>query len=218
MGCATGRDNRNEEEFLLSKWENELRFQDFSVLQGHYAITRFTLDNAINAYGFQQIATILELRVQNNHKNTAVEGFFQTFLQEDGTYNAHDLKVVNVLLSTGVALEKAPIIFEVFDTHFEGQVARDEIERMIKEAIYSSTTRILEAVPVRDRPKIEVYIKGLSEMESAAIPAMLQIACNDDTVVTRDQFVANLTKVEGAKLLSSAGIRRFLAQQGEKQP
>lgn len=215
MGCSGNREGHIDEEFKLSRWENELRFQDFSVLQGHYAITRFSTDNSINAFGFQQIAEILSLRVKNNHKNLAVEGFFDTFKREDGSYNAHDFKVLNVLLSTGVALEKAPIIFEVFDERFAGSLPRSTIQQMIKEVLYTTTVRAIEAVPASERPVIEAYLKRIKESEAEAEPIMLQIVCGDEEIVTRDQFVENLTRVEGAKLLSPTGIRRFL---DEMQP
>lgn len=211
MGCTGSREGHIDEEDKLCRWENELRFQDFSTLQGHYAISRFTNSNSINSISFQQIAEILSLRVKNTHKNPAVEGYFNSFKREDGSYNAHDFKVINVMLSTGVALEKAPVLFEVFDEGFEYSLSRVTIQQMIKEVIYNTTVRAIEAVPASERPVIEAYLQRIRENEGEAETIMLQIACGEEEIVTKEQFVGNLTRVEGAKFLSSTGIRRFLA-------
>lgn len=193
-----------------------MRFQDFGVLQGHYALTRFSSGGVINDFGFHQIADILGLRVTNNHKNTAVEGFFATF-KKDGDYSAHDLKVLNVLLSTGIALEKAPVLFEVYDERFAGSLSRQAIQTMIQEVLYTATTRALEAVPASDRPALETYIKRVKEKEAEAESVLLQFACGEDEVVTREQFVSNLTRNEGAKLLSSSGLRKFIGEFAGKE-
>jgi len=216
MGCSSDRDSRCEEEIKLQKWESELRFQDFSVLQGHYALTRFSAGSVLNDFGFHQVADILGFRVANTHKNTAVEGFFQTFRQE-GHYNAHDLKVLSVMLSTGIAIEKAPVLFEVFDERFEGSLPRKAIQTMIQEVLYTATTRALEAVPAFDRLTIEPYIQKMKEKETEAEALLLQFACEGEEVVTREQFVSNLTRSEGAKLLSSSGLRKFLTECTSKE-
>lgn len=215
MGCNDSRQGISDAEAALRSQEAMLLFKNQTVLANYLAICRYTRDNELDKTAFDQALTQMMVIKTNLGSSNTITDFYDSFMKSSDLYDAKLLKVLIVLLGSGTSIDKATILFEIYDPGFEMKLSRAKIAEMAGDIVNISVKKV--EVLVTDAQfkhsgliANQKYLSDLYARAGGAQDDFQKLVLKGQDFVSKSDFVEILSQPENSGWLSSSGVRKVL--------
>ena len=221
MGCgdshSDGPKNDDEEEAHLRELEAALGFQQHSSKHLDLYIRKYASSEDMNKNQYKLIGQKLNISLQNSEKLRTAAIYFSDLLFYKGIYDRTRLLIVAIMMGTGFAEEKAKLLFEIFDTEVRqeiqimdatllvsvmAKVSIEEVERLVSYEVLSALTT----------KKLQAYLAKINSVLTDVEKRMQETLFNGKDTHRLEGFVKAVSTQNGARMLSSRGIRKLAVE------
>ena len=215
MGCNNSRKGISDEEAALRSQEAMLLYSNQTVTANYLALCRYARDQELNEEALDQAFTKMLVIKGNLGSSNTITDFYESFRKQSKVYDAKLLKVLCVLLGKGGAVEKATLLFEIYDPKFVKTLERAKIAEMVEDLVNISAQKVSVLVTdaqYRHSGQLtnQQYLKGLFTQAGKAQDEFKKLVLRGGDSVTEEDFVGILQQPDNASWLSSSGIRKIL--------
>lgn len=215
MGCNNSRKGISDEEAALRSQEAMLLYSNQTVTANYLALCRYSRGQELNAEALDQAFSKMLVIKGNLGSSNTITDFYESFRKQPGVYDAKLLKVLCVLLGKGSTVEKATLLFEIYDPGFAETLERAKIAEMVEDLVDISAQKVSVLVTdsqYRHSGQLtnQQYLKGLFTQAGKAQDSFKKLVLRGGERVTKEDFVSILQEPDNTGWLSSSGIRKIL--------
>ena len=217
MGCVSTRERLGREEQAIMLMENQLEYFKNNSAMVDGVIRKYSTDGMINQSQWEDICTSLEIKVKNSSMCPLVEEFYGKLL-ENGVYRTQDLLIIGILMSNGLARQKARLLFEIYDKDCTEQLSREGLENVLERITWVSIRLLPKLVENSTNPpissmKTKAYAKKLLGRVKEANKNLLSYILGDDESITVEKFSRIFDNDEKGKILTPHGFRNYVNEE-----
>ena len=143
-----------------------------------------------------------------------MENFYE-LLRKNEQFSVRDLLILGLLLSNGLARQKARLFFEIFDDESNDQLSKSELEAMIDDIARFSIRLLPKLVdnstnPPVSRMKVALYAKELDQIVPNAKENLISSILGSQETIRTHEFANLFNNDENGQLLTPHGFRKFV--------
>ena len=217
MGCVSTRERLGKEEQAIMLMENQLEYFKNNSAFVDGIIRKYTTDGIVNQSQWEDICISLEIKTKNTSMCPLTEGFYRKFL-DNGVYNAQDLGILGILLSNGLARQKARLLFEIYDKTCTGLIYKEDLEKILEKITWISIRLLPKLVDNSTNPPISSvktrdYAKKLLGRVEVANNNLLNHILGQDESIALEKFSLIFDNDENGQVLTPHGFRNYVNEQ-----
>lgn len=210
MGCADSRSSLNDAEKILTSAEHKLRLHFRKVTEIDFIFRKFSHNDSVNSSQLAEAITYLCLPSADNPQ---VRSFYEALRGGTDKYSLKKLLVAGVLLGRGSEVDKASVLFEVYDDDSSHSLHKAALKQMVDdlyEVVVMLCPAILSALPSsEDAVKVLNYVEQIKYRGDLGKEKLIAKLSEGRDVVSVDIFTKNLSLFDNKDLLKTSGIRDF---------
>lgn len=213
MGCVSTRERVSKEEQAIMLMENQLEYFKSNSMLVDGVIRKYSNDGKINKSQWEDIRNFLEIKVHNTSMCPLTEEFYGNLMKNE-MISMEDLLVLGILLSNGLARQKARLIFEIFDKQCCGELSRTDLEGIIDRIAWFSVKLLPKLVHNSTNPpvssaKIKKYSKELMALGEETKKALVGHILKKEDSISILKFAKIFDNDENGQLLTPHGFRNY---------
>lgn len=212
MGCTDSRAGKLDEEKVISTREQILGFSKHNCRKADLVFRKFAYNEAFNENQWSEVCASMKLA--NEDPYGVIRNFYKQF-ERNGKYDLKFLLVLSILLTRGTEVEKAKLLFEIYDCDCTLTMDRNEITTMISDIIHISVDKL--PILSLDDPslgeevtKLTTYILKLKYRHKDAVSKLTTEIMNGLSTLRQDVFIEALKSPDLKCILTSTGMREYL--------
>ncbi|CAG9329453.1 unnamed protein product [Blepharisma stoltei] len=225
MGCLESREIIILEEKFVSLMEASLNYASHDCKIIDYYHRKYSYKEEINYEQWLEIVHKLGLNVENTRECPRAKDLYESLKNPNGTYNFRKMAELGILLSSGNSIEKARLLFQLFDPLDEKILSAATINQLIDEIleICVGKTTIL-ALNVNSKISQNSVVKYVNILKKNAKKFKPQIinkfigsdAKNKYEFISLSNFESRIKKSNLENFLTTQGIRQFIFEEKMK--
>jgi hypothetical protein len=213
MGCATSREALSTEETYLVSHENELHFQNKTSVEIDMIFRKYQYSNSINAVQLKNAADKLAIRIANAEQAANIVAFYSSLKSENDGIPLQRLLLLGVLLGQGSAIEKAKLLFEVYDKFMADELDLNTIEGLLND-LYELAVVKLVILAGTSATSVEAglakqYLAKIHHVTKAGLEKLKKAIMKDAVKITKAKFVEAISAEALKRVVTSSGFRAF---------
>mmetsp|Transcript_25770 Transcript_25770/g.45383 ORF Transcript_25770/g.45383 Transcript_25770/m.45383 type:complete len:246 (+) Transcript_25770:6247-6984(+) len=210
MGCTDSRSELSDVEYTLTTTERCLTFHISKAWQSDFVIRKFSSQGKINASQLAEALIYLNFRGRNDPQ---VKAFYDSISGANGIVSMKQLLIATILLGKGTDLEKADLLFEVYDDE-DSRVLREIAVKNFVSDLYEVVvvhlpTLITTQPPSEDNVKVTNYIEQIKFRGDRGKEKLAAKLLDNKPSITSGDFKGSLTSPDNRTLLKTWGLRDF---------
>lgn len=212
MGCTDSRTDKLDEEKVITSHEHLLGFSKHTSRNTDLVFRKFAYNEAFNENQWSEVCYKLKLATSDLHGT--ITKFYKQF-ERNGKYDMKPLLLLSIMLTRGTEVEKAKLLFEIYDYDCTLSLERNEVSAMISDMINvavdkTSILTLEHPDNVEHIPKLNNYILKLKYRTKDAVHRLSTEIMSGLSSLRQDMFIEAMKGPDVKGILTSSGMRAYL--------
>ena len=212
MGCTDSRTEKLDEEKVINSHEQLLGFSKHTSRKADLLLRKFAYNDTFNQNQWSEVCSNLGLATSDI--DGTITKFYKQF-ERNGKYDLKPLILLSIMLTRGTDVEKAKLLFEIYDVDCNLDLERSEISTMISDmidiAVDKTSVLTLEDPGILEHiPKINSYIHKLMYRNKHAVNKLTSDIMSGLSSLRQDMFIEAMKSPNIKGILTSSGMRAYL--------
>ena len=212
MGCTDSRTEKLDEEKVINSHEQLLGFSKYTSRKVDLVFRKFAYNETFNENQWSEVCSNLRLATSDIHGT--ITKFYKQF-ERNGKYDLKPLLLLSIMLTRGTEVEKAKLLFEIYDYDCTLDLERSEVSTMISDminiAVDKTSILTLEDPTILEHiPKINNYILKLKYRNKDAVHKLTTDIMSGLSSLRQDMFIEAMKSPNIKGILTSSGMRAYL--------
>jgi hypothetical protein len=209
MGCVSS--NRSQlcaEETTLVTLEHELNYHTQSASQVDLVLRKYSSNGSLNVSQLHKAAIVLNIRTENFSTFNQIKPFYDN-LQTQGFTPLKTLLLLGVLLAQGSLVDKARLLFEVYD-----QLMLEEVEvvTIVEDLFDVAVKRLPTLLGTKGNSEVtsaKIYLAKIEHVKTAGVSKLTKLIAGEAPKVSKKHFVTTVSSDSVKQILTPEGIRAY---------
>jgi hypothetical protein len=217
MGCTESRHVLRAEEIPLVEAQLTLQLSQVPVQRIDQIMRKFSTNRHINDSQLEAISRELECSVSNTEESPKISYAFSK-LQDSRGHQLNLCLVLGVLCGQGTYLEKATLLYEVYDETLAGMIDDTQLSMFLNDLFFVVLNVLGALVDTQVAAKsCEDYLNSCFEA-LPRVKAQLMRRIKTTDAITLETFVHSLLAFDNGRILEPHELRSFLYSEQIKKP
>ena len=199
MGCI---ETRIESEENLGLAERRMGFSSVSADFINTIMRKYSYKGKINQAQLQKINSQLKLRIFP--LKYSIQVFLNSMRKADHTFSLKEMLVLGILLGAGTNMEKASLIYRVFDEILEDSIEKIRISDEVLMTISRISTDFTPNLVTKD-----AYFLEMLEKQQKVINSIMEKFPVGVLAMNEKEFIEWMSSLENGSLMTSVGWREY---------
>lgn len=210
MGCTDSRSDLSDVEMTLTTSEFLLRFHSAKVQQTDFVFRKFSSHGLVNS---SQLAEALSSLSFKPKENLQVKAFYDSLSAAQGNISLKKLLIASILLGKGTDLEKAELLFEVFDDDNSRTLPESAIRGLVDDLYEVVVLHLPTLVPTspstEDTVKVQNYIEQIKFRGDRGREKLVLKLLDGKSAISVGNFKNFIVSLDNRSLMKTWGLRDF---------
>jgi hypothetical protein len=209
MGCTSSdRAQLTPEEITLVTQEHELNYATQSVTQVDLVFRKYSHNGSLNVSQVHKAATVLGIRTENFSTFNRIKAFYDSLQLQDFT-PLKTLLLLGVFLAKGSLVDKARLLFEVYDQLMTEEVEVATIVEDLFEVAVKRLPTLLGTNRTSDVTSAKLYLAKIEHVKAAGVLKLTKAIAGEAPKVSKKHFVATVSSDSLKQVLTPEGFRAY---------
>ena len=210
MGCFGSRKASSEEESILQACEQILTFHRHSVTTLYETFSVSARGDSINANALHDAAKSLSLPLRSSDHPGLIEKFYQGLRKDNDGVSLRALCLSAVLLTESQPMEKAGILFQMYDKEYTLVLSKEIVTELVQDLILTALSLPIPLLPPLTDPKISLYLSSLYPFTAPFLTSTVKSVLGDAPAITREKCLVACSQDPAGLCLQSSSLRTAL--------